>query len=71
VGPDKNWASTSTYLVFAEIFTNNVGDQQNDTLPQSVTLQAGDTLTAVDQESNNVGGTVEYVLTAKITEFDA
>jgi len=59
-----------TELMHAAIRTNNVGDKDDVTVGQTITLLVGDALTALTVDGST-GGTCDYVLVAKITEFDA
>jgi len=61
---------SATELIDACIFTGNVGDMDKSVLGSTMLLYAGDRIRAwsVDQST---GGTVDYIATAKATEFNA
>jgi len=61
---------TNYYHWIAALRTNNVGDKDDIIIGQSIILNAGDVLRAISSDSST-GGTVDYYILAKITEFDA
>jgi hypothetical protein len=60
----------ATRVLDVWVSSNGVGDTALQTPTNFGFMQAGDVLTASDQDSST-GGTVTYVQTAKYTEFDA
>ena len=59
-----------TIISVAQILTNNVGDSDRMDVGQSMVLLAGDKIEGWTVD-NSTGGTVNYLLAAKLTEFDA
>jgi len=57
-------------LLDCYLFTNNVGDKDGQALQGTVTLFAGDVL-GLKTYDGSTGGTVDYFLAYKLTEFDA
>lgn len=53
-----------------QILTNGVGDQQSALVAGQMTLNAGGIVAAVTEDSST-GGTVRFMATAKLTEYDA
>jgi hypothetical protein len=60
----------SADIMNLQISTNGVGDVQTKTLGTSLLMLQGDTITGFTADES-VGGTVDYRLMAKLTEFDA
>lgn len=60
----------SAQIFNLQIITNNVGDIQTKALGTSILLLSGDTLSGFTADEST-GGTVDYRLMAKLTEFDA
>lgn len=63
-------ATTQTTLLFREIFDNTIGAHAEATTGQSLLLFSGDIIQALTFD-NNVGGTVQFFVGLKGTEFDA
>jgi len=57
-------------LLDAALLTNTVGDQDRAILGASAVLLPGDLIRATTIDAST-GGTINYVLTAKIVDFDA
>jgi hypothetical protein len=60
----------SAFIFNLQILTNNVGDVQTKGLGTSLLMLAGDILEGYTSDGST-GGTADYRLMAKITEFDA
>lgn len=61
---------TVVVLGVIELMANSVGDHDASLVGQSIVLGAGDALLAATLDTST-GGTVDYSLAAKLTEFDA
>jgi hypothetical protein len=57
-------------VIVVEIRTNGVGDRAGKTLGQAFVMSAGDSINAYTEDTSS-GGSIDYYLSAKITEFDA
>jgi len=67
-----HWKSEAEYshILFAEVRGNNVGDSDKAEVGQSIVLLAGEKLQGYTQDTST-GGSCDYFLAYKITEFDA
>jgi len=67
-----HWKGATDYdnILWAELRGNNVGDKDKAQVGQSLILLAGEKLQGYTQDSSN-GGTCDFFLAYKITEFDA
>lgn len=76
VGPVRAWARldadgrTDIPIATARLETNGVGDHQSVDIPAGLLLIGLDQLELVTQD-DSVGGTVDYELSVKYTEFQA
>ena len=57
-------------VIVVEIRTNGVGDRAGKTVGQAFVMSAGDSIKAYTTDTST-GGTIDYTMSAKITEFDA
>lgn len=62
--------NSSRHTAFARIYSNNIGDKDNMATGQSLTLLSGASINITTWD-NSIGGSVAYVASAFITEFDA
>jgi hypothetical protein len=62
--------ASSNDVMVANILTNNVGDKDALVSGATLTLLAGDKIAANTSDAST-GGTIDYVLACKATEFDA
>jgi hypothetical protein len=60
----------SADIMVANILTNNVGDREALVSGATLTLLAGDKIAGYTSDAST-GGTIDYVLACKATEFDA
>jgi hypothetical protein len=61
---------TEKYLLMASLRTNNVGDNREHGIGATLIMLAGDALKGYTCDTST-GGTCDYFLSLKITEFDA
>ena len=56
-------------MLTSGILTNGVGDRDTVFLSQTILMFAGDRLEGLTSDGSN-GGTIDYILSYKVTEFD-